>query len=234
MQDSTSPIASRVPRVPWSATDALMAYAIVLFITLVGIAVVTSLADADGQDVITPSLTIAVALLQGLLVVAAWLFGIRRYGAPWSAMGLVRTRLRWVIPIPWAAVIISFAFTAIYVVLVTAAGIDSMLPPEIPEGAVGDGAARLINFAVIGVIGPLTEEIFFRGFLLVALVAAMGLRRGAIVSSAMFALIHLDVAVMVPIFITGLILAWLYLRTGSIWPPLVAHSTQNLIVLTVS
>ena len=234
MQNENGPTGWRHPRVPWSATDALVAYALVLFVTLASIVSVTWLADTDGQDTIAPSLTIAVALLQGLLVLAAWYFGIRRYGAPWSALGLVRARLRWVILIPLAGVIVSFAFTAIYVLLVTAAGIESMLPPQVPGGALGEGPARVINVAVIGVLGPLTEEIFFRGFLLVAMVAAIGLQRGAIVGSAMFALMHRDVAVMVPVFMTGLILAWLYLKTGSIWPPLVAHSTQNLIVLTVS
>jgi len=233
MQYRIRPKAGIIPRVAWSTADALIAYALTLSVVLVGVGLLTSLSDAGGRNTITPPLTVAMALFQGLLVAAAWLFGLRRYGAPWSTLGLVRARLRWLIPIPLVAVTVSFVFTAIYVLLIKSVGIESMLPSQIPDGATGEGPEKIINIVGIGLIGPFTEEVFFRGFLLAALVTSLGLWRGAIVSSALFAFIHLDIAVMIPIFITGLVLAWMYLKTGSIWPPLIAHSTQNLIVLSV-
>ena len=79
MQNENGLTGWRHPRVPWSATDALIAYALVLFVTLASIVSVTWLADTDGQDTIAPSLTIAVDLLQGLSVLAAWYFGMDAY-----------------------------------------------------------------------------------------------------------------------------------------------------------
>jgi membrane protease YdiL (CAAX protease family) len=38
----------------------------------------------------------------------------------------------------------------------------------------------------------------------------------------------------IPLFVTGLLLSWLYLRTGSIWPPFAAHAAQNLLALAVT
>ena len=42
------------------------------------------------------------------------------------------------------------------------------------------------------------------------------------------------VGVLVPAFVSGLILSWLYLKTGSIVPPVIAHAAQNLLVLAVT
>jgi membrane protease YdiL (CAAX protease family) len=39
--------------------------------------------------------------------------------------------------------------------------------------------------------------------------------------------------VMVPIFITGFLLAWLYWRTGSLWAAIGAHAGQNALALGV-
>ena len=38
---------------------------------------------------------------------------------------------------------------------------------------------------------------------------------------------------MAPIFFAGLLLSWLYLKTGSIWPSFVAHALQNLIAVSM-
>ena len=38
-------------------------------------------------------------------------------------------------------------------------------------------------------------------------------------------------SVMIPIFITGSLLAWLYWRTGSLWAPIGAHAAQNALAV---
>jgi membrane protease YdiL (CAAX protease family) len=55
---------------------------------------------------------------------------------------------------------------------------------------------------------------------------------GAIAASALvFSAFHLSLGVLVPIFITGLLLAWLYWRTGSLWAAIGAHAGQNALAL---
>jgi hypothetical protein len=86
------------------------------------------------------------------------------------------------------------------------------------------------RFIIVG-LGPLAEETFFRGFLLGSLAPRLGGAGAAVVSSLLFALAHLTPGVMVPIFILGLLLSWLYLKTRSIVPGLIAHSAQNALAL---
>ena len=53
-------------------------------------------------------------------------------------------------------------------------------------------------------------------------------------ASAVFAAAHASLAVVLPLFVIGLLLSWLYLRTGSIWPPFAAHAAQNLLALAAT
>ena len=135
---------------------------------------------------------------------------------------------------PAAALSLGLSTTAIYALLMEGLGIDLLVPDQrLDEIASLSGFAKLPPFAILGLLAPFAEEVFFRGFLLAALVPVFGGLRGALVSSSVFSVAHLNVGTLFPIFVMGMLLAWLYLRTGSLWPPVVAHSAQNLIALTV-
>ena len=114
-------------------------------------------------------------------------------------------------------------------------GLENLQPDQgITEDAILGGAGAVASVLMIVVIGPFTEEVFFRGFIFPALRARLGLGLALVVSGAIFAVFHVDPKVMLPIFVTGVMLAWLYHKTGSIWPPLVAHALQNALALAVS
>jgi membrane protease YdiL (CAAX protease family) len=49
-----------------------------------------------------------------------------------------------------------------------------------------------------------------------------------------FSAFHLAPGVLLPVFVTGLLLAWLYHRTGSLWPCMAAHAGQNAIALAAT
>ena len=134
--------------------------------------------------------------------------------------------------LPWVALFLSLTFGGLYVVVVTTLGIDFLLPPAIPANALGEGFYRSVNIVVIGILGPMAEEVFFRGFLLGGLAQPMGPLRAALVASAVFAISHLSVGVMIPFFVSGLLLSWLYLKTRSIWPSFTAHAAQNIIAIS--
>jgi membrane protease YdiL (CAAX protease family) len=93
------------------------------------------------------------------------------------------------------------------------------------------------------VLAPATEELMFRGVLLRAL-EPRGKRFAMVVSALVFAGVHalgLDTAtigrsaavVLPPIFILGLILAWLTQRHGRIGPAIFLHSGWNLLAAFV-
>ena len=91
----------------------------------------------------------------------------------------------------------------------------------------------------------LFEEIGWRGWLLPRLLRRFGIRQGIVLTSVIWALWHVPfqlsgiqhidgvspvtLAVVIPfgIFASGLILGWLWVRTGSIWLVALAHGASN-------
>jgi hypothetical protein len=126
----------------------------------------------------------------------------------------------------------SLLFGGIYTAIVTGLGIDALEPQQLPEELLGAGPmVRLLTAVAVAGWVPFVEELFFRGFLYQGVASRYGFLWGATVSSAVFALAHLMVGAMIPIFVTGLLLAWAYSRSRSLWVPMAAHSAQNLIAL---
>jgi len=82
-------------------------------------------------------------------------------------------------------------------------------------------------------IVPVAEEFIFRG-VLYPFVKQLGYPRCAWVGvSFLFALIHMDAAALVPLFVLALALTWLYERTDTLLAPIAAHSLFNVANLIV-
>ena len=224
---------SRV-QVPWGQTDVLRAAAFVVA-GFIGILVLASVVIGTGVvDERTLRSPWFASSFHGALLLSVWGFGIRKYRARWSTLGLRRSLYPRAFGLPWLALFLSLSFTVAYVAVVDSFGVDSLTPSP-PEGDIlGGGLSRVVNVIVIVLWVPFAEEVFFRGFLLAALVKPLGAARAAVVSSLVFATGHLMLSALVPFFVTGLILAWLYLKTRSLWPPMTAHAAQNLLALSLS
>ncbi|NEZ61493.1 CPBP family intramembrane metalloprotease [Leptolyngbyaceae cyanobacterium CCMR0082] len=90
---------------------------------------------------------------------------------------------------------------------------------------------ELILFAVSAIIlAPLLEEILFRGIFLQKWGLKWGLRWGIVVSSLLFAVIHVRFD-LISLFIDGVFLAFLYLRTSSLVAPMLCHGLFNAAVV---
>ena len=86
-------------------------------------------------------------------------------------------------------------------------------------------------FIVGAILAPLVEEMFFRGFLFQGFRARYGWVTGLLLSSAIFGLAHLDPVALIPTFILGCVLAYLYHRSNSIWPSVTVHVLVNCVGL---
>jgi len=87
-------------------------------------------------------------------------------------------------------------------------------------------------FIVVGVIfAPIVEELFFRGFLFQGFRQKYGWGKGILFSSAVFAVAHLDPVALIPTFILGSLLAYMYHRTNSVWPGVILHVLINAMGL---
>ncbi|MDZ4757759.1 MAG: type II CAAX endopeptidase family protein [Bacteroidota bacterium] len=87
----------------------------------------------------------------------------------------------------------------------------------------------LINIAFMALLPALCEEFFFRGgvyLLLKKLTSSVWLP--AIVSSLFFAITHDQPSQIIVIFLMGLMLAFVYELTGSLWANILLHFSNNL------
>jgi membrane protease YdiL (CAAX protease family) len=78
-------------------------------------------------------------------------------------------------------------------------------------------------------IAPFCEEVFFRGFVFPGLRNSMSVGWAILVSSLLFAIAHTDPGSFPVLFVIGLALAFLRLRTRSIWPCILLHMLNNSI-----
>jgi hypothetical protein len=89
-----------------------------------------------------------------------------------------------------------------------------------------------IGFVVLVFIGPISEEVLFRGFIFGGLAQSVIGPVGAIVvTSALWAVLHLQYTwvIMAVIFVYGLVFGAMRWKSASLWPPVVAHCVVNLL-----
>lgn len=85
------------------------------------------------------------------------------------------------------------------------------------------------GYMVIALLPPVVEEMVFRGAVLKSLLEWKPERKWAMIalSALIFSLVHLNPAQMPHTFLIGLLLGWMYMRTGSIIPGVAYHWANN-------
>ncbi len=186
--------------------------------------------DRPAWGAITGSAVLGLAML-GTPVVAV--FGRRRWSL--RALGLTCPQTPAIATIGYtgATLGMSLGFTASYSWVVQYFDVGILVPPDIPSELVLPGAGAALTLVALAVWTPLTEEIFFRGFVFAGLSRRFGAVTAVALSAAVFSLFHVVPGVLLPIFVTGILLAWLCHRTRSIWPCIAVHAGQNALALSV-
>jgi uncharacterized protein len=91
-----------------------------------------------------------------------------------------------------------------------------------------NGVSSPVWFIFTGVIlAPIVEETFFRGFLFAGFRQQWGYQKAALLSSAIFAVAHHELAAILPIFLIGYIFSYLYQKSNSILPGMLMHFLVN-------
>ena len=93
-----------------------------------------------------------------------------------------------------------------------------------------DMSSDVLGILAIAVIGPIAEEVVFRGAVCRSLLkkgVPVGLT--VLISAMLFGLIHFNPAQIPFAFIMGLLLGYIYCRTGSLVPTIIAHILNNSI-----
>ena len=100
--------------------------------------------------------------------------------------------------------------------------------PMMKEIARAQGPGELLPLLFLAVfLAPAFEEALFRGFLYPTLRQRLGPGRAMAASAGIFGVIHFDFHVLLPLTALGLLLAFLYERTGSLIPSMLLHGLWN-------
>jgi CAAX protease family protein len=186
----------------------------------------TALLGGEGELTLVGAVVILVSTQLALLFVS-WLFVARPKALAAlpsfpgrDPAGALLTGAGWGI----GAWVMSTAAIVIMAWLLEAIG----LPPEpqAAERAIALVDPWLVVLAVV-ILAPIAEEVFFRGVVFNAWLREGGRRWAYVGSAALFAIIHLSLVSLVPIFLLGLALAWVYERTGNLLAPIAMHAVVN-------
>ncbi|HBV94554.1 MAG TPA: hypothetical protein DEG26_07640 [Chloroflexi bacterium] len=149
--------------------------------------------------------------------------GLRLPTWPWLAAG---------IPLGFAAIVLEYVGGVIdRIVLPTANSTNQCVGIRAEYG--GSVALTLLATAVIA---PIAEEIIFRGFTFRWLQGRMPLWGAVMVSAALFSAAHVGWAeptLFLPVFLDGLLLAYVYAKSGSVWPGVIIHASINVLATII-
>jgi membrane protease YdiL (CAAX protease family) len=221
---------------PWDWTDILLSVPLaVVLASAIGFGLVTviipllPLHDQALRNAVAKFL-LQLSLYGGVVAAVVGLVSVRRHSSL-RALGWRPVSTRWLVgAVPLALVA--------YVLVVLAGVVGNALFPQAHNGqpkAVRDafGQYHLLAVVAVSVIAPFAEETLFRGFLYGWLRGRVPLWAAVALSAVIFALAHAELALLVPIFVLGCLLALVYERSGSLLPGMIIHAVFNLIGVTL-
>jgi membrane protease YdiL (CAAX protease family) len=124
-----------------------------------------------------------------------------------------------------AVAVCTFAAAALYSLVWV-----PLLPEDLPnivDMLIQTGLPKWKQLAIIAVYPAVVEELAFRGLILPFLTSRMPVVHAVIVSSAAFAILHMDWLFLPFLFGLGLVLGWLRVASGSLIPPMLVHFFHN-------
>ncbi|MEO5916864.1 MAG: type II CAAX endopeptidase family protein [Luteolibacter sp.] len=202
-----------------------------VFMTFFGL-VVASIRTAEKSDVVLDSgaliISIAFQFITAGIVTAFVITRIR----PVEWLGLRWKSWPWVFLIAPCAVVFMWLFfgglqVSGFMKWMESLGVDSvqdtvkLLQESTDPLALGLMAAAAVFAA------PICEEIVFRGYLYPAAKKFTGPWVAGICSALVFGAAHGSMAALLPLFVFGCVLVFIYEKTGSIWAPMAVHFCFN-------
>ncbi len=235
-QESRRPTSPSYPPSPWTWRDIAVAIAVDVAIAvgmvLIGFAL-GGYVRAKGARLPSSAAGVLAFLSEFSLLAVVWLLVLRKHGLTWRSVGFRRFDAMRSLGLGCLFLFFSISFNFVWGVLVSSLAGRPVQPDLLPF--FGGGLSGLVvALAIGGVVAPISEEAFFRGYLFAGLRSRSGFRRALVLSALIFALGHVVPTSWPPIFVLGLLFGALYQQTGSIWPGVVLHGAINSSSLLLS
>ncbi len=207
----------------WRLVDVLL-ITVVSVLLFVGGGVAFKLLKLDDL-----TLSLGAAALEAVaLIGCVALLGLWRKRLPWQAVGLRPAPSNWV----WVA--IAAGVLCIFLTGMVALGVQMLLgqaptnpqlPFLLPQGLTP--LSELVMFLLAGLVIPFAEELFFRGVLYTWLRQHFGFWVSALASAIIFGAAHGDIAIAAGVAVMGVLQAWVFERSHSLWTTFLIHAINN-------
>jgi hypothetical protein len=130
------------------------------------------------------------------------------------------------------AVLTLISFTGLHFILIFIMSVTNIIEhfPSYEEvSELLTSGSVLMQLLVVGIVGPVSEELLYRGILLNRLSEWMPKWVAIFVSSALFGVMHLNLFQGLYAFLLGVACAVLYVRYRNIWIPITGHIAFNSV-----
>lgn len=174
-------------------------------------------------------LTIAIVLMVGLYFIA-----LRPQKLSWGEVGIKKfpAKYWWKILI-WLLITVVLSIAGLVLTSALGNSIDNSKTESLQQNI--NWFTILIGIISAGIISPIYEEIFYRGFIYRWIRVRLGVKWGILLSSLIFTIAHFPTLNAMPVnFITGVMFAWAYEKTGSVIPAMIIHGVFNTIAVLLT
>jgi len=96
------------------------------------------------------------------------------------------------------------------------------------------GMPLVWGMTLIALLPGICEELLFRGFILSGLLRRLYKWPSVILTGVLFGVLHLDIYRFIPVSVLGIIFGLMVLKTGSLLTGMLAHMTNNSLILILS
>jgi hypothetical protein len=191
-----------------------------------------------GEGINSSNITnLSFSILYGIQVIlmlgVVWFYAIYWRRSGWRDLGLTYYSLIKTIWYSFLALLSIILINFAYVILMTK--VFKIAPPvsKIEELVSNKNVSYIMLLAVVSIIAPICEEIFFRGFLFQGFKKRWGVPAGIIISSILFSAAHLDLYNFLPLLAIGWVLAYVFHKTKSLLPVIFLHAAYNLLLILI-
>jgi membrane protease YdiL (CAAX protease family) len=228
------------PRFLWSWKDLFIILLGIAGIFIIGIiiyAIFLVWRGANPEDLMKPTVaqTLGLAGLEAFALIGGiYLFGVRRRGLSWDAVGLRPVSTSWIL-IATVATLVAIPIVGLVTILAYFVLGQPLENPQLdfllPEGLSAFDALAMLFLA--GFAAPFGEELLFRGILYSMFRERWGIWLGVLVSSLLFGLIHGNLAVGLTGFLLGILTAIVFEYSDSLWTAVLVHALNNSIKIVL-
>lgn len=215
----------------WTLASIMLFSSIVILIFLLGVAPLIGISEEILRQ---PQWTLALYAAQygiglGILLLLPALFQKQNKQKLRELFGLIyRPKLK---DIGTVAVVFILYFMASIVVQMVVGllvpGFNADQAQDVGFDGISAPIELVVAFVALVILAPIAEELIFRGYLFGSLRDNISVLPAAIITSAIFGLVHGQWNVGLDTFVLSLALCYLREKTGSIWAGVLLHAIKN-------